>query len=127
MEAALLTRNCAAVTADVSQLAYERISFKAMAKNFLILPEVVGKDPLAPAFRTDDPQWAAIVDWTMQILIQAEESGITQANVAEKKKSDDAVVQRMLGTRRGWGQFLGLDDDWAASVIESVGNYGEIF
>jgi general L-amino acid transport system substrate-binding protein len=127
MEAALLTRNCAAITADVSQLAYERIGFKGMAKTFEILPAVVGKDPLAPAFRTDDPQWAAIVDWTMQILVQAEESGITQANVAEMKKSNDAGVQRMLGTRRGWGQFLGLDDDWAAGVIESVGNYGEIF
>ena len=83
MEAAFITRNCAAVTADVSQLAFERIAFKGMAKNFEILPDVIAKDPLAPTYRLDDPQWAAIVNWTVEALIQAEESGVTQANLAE--------------------------------------------
>jgi general L-amino acid transport system substrate-binding protein len=127
MEAAFVTRNCAAVTADVSQLAYERISFRNMAQNFEILPEIVAQDPLAPAVRSGDPQWAAVVDWTMQALVQAEESGVTQANVAAMKKSNDMVVQRLLGVQRGYGQFLSLDDDWAARVIAAVGNYGEIF
>ena len=127
MEAAFITRNCAAVTADVSQLAYERIAFKGMAKNFEILPEVVAQDPLAPTYRADDAQFAAIVNWTVEILIQAEESGLTQANIASAKKSDDVIVQRLLGTQRGYGQYLGLDDAWAAHVIEAVGNYGEIF
>jgi|CZKL01.1.fsa_nt_gi general L-amino acid transport system substrate-binding protein len=127
MEAAFVTHNCAAVTADVSQLAYERIAFRNMAQNFEILPEIIAKDPLAPAFRLDDPQWAAIVDWTMQALIQSEESGVTQANVAAMTKSDDVVVQRLLGTQRGYGQFLGLDDEWVPHVLEAVGNYGEIF
>jgi general L-amino acid transport system substrate-binding protein len=128
MEAAFVTRNCAAVSADVSQLAYERIAFKNMAQNFAILPEVVGKDPLAPAYRPGDAAWAAVVAWTMYALIQAEESGVTQANVgAMKTGSSDAVVQRLLGAQRGWSQSIGLDDDWAARVIESVGNYGEMF
>ncbi|MGA3034009.1 MAG: transporter substrate-binding domain-containing protein [Terracidiphilus sp.] len=127
MEAAFVTRNCAAVSADVSQLAYERIAFRNMAQNFEILPEVIAKDPLAPAVRLGDPQWAAIVDWTMQALIQAEESGVTQANVKAMKASGDMVLQRLLGTQRGYGQFLSLDDDWAARTIEAVGNYGEIF
>jgi general L-amino acid transport system substrate-binding protein len=127
MEAAFITRNCAAISADVSQLAYERIAFKGMAKDFQILPEVIAKDPLAPMYRLDDPQWAAIVNWTIEALIQAEESGVTQANVVEKKKSDDLVTQRLLGTSHGYGQYLGLDDAWAAQVIEAVGNYGEIF
>jgi general L-amino acid transport system substrate-binding protein len=127
MEAAFVTRNCAAVSADISQLAYERIAFKNMAQNFAILPEIVAKDPLAPAYGQGDPQWAAIVDWTMYALIQAEESGVTQANVAAMKSSGDLVVQRLLGIQRGYGQYLGLDDAWAARVIESVGNYGEIF
>jgi general L-amino acid transport system substrate-binding protein len=127
MEAAFITRNCAAITADVSQLAYERIAFKSMARNFDILPDVIAKDPLAPTYRSDDAQWAAIVNWTVEILIQAEESGVTQANLAEMKKSDDAVVRRLLGIQRGYGEFLGLDDAWAARVIEAVGNYGEIF
>ncbi len=127
MEAAFITHNCAAITADVSQLAYERIAFKGMARNFEILPDVIAKDPLALTYRLDDPQWAAIVNWVADALIEAEESGVTQANLAEMKKSDDPVVQRLLGTHRGYGQYLGLDDAWAANVIEGVGNYGEIF
>jgi len=128
MEAAFITRsNCAAITADVSQLAYERIAFKSMAKNFEILPDVVGKDPLAPTYNLDDPQWATIVNWTVEALIQAEESGVTQANLAEMKNSDDEVIRRLLGGQRGYGQFVGLDDAWAARVIEAVGNYGEMF
>jgi len=127
MEAAFITNNCAAITADVSQLAYERIAFKGLAKNFEILPDVIAKDPLAPAYRLDDPQWAAIVNWTVETLIQAEESGVTQANVAEMQKSSDAVVRRLLGAQHGYGQYLGLDDAWAARAIAAVGNYGEIF
>ncbi len=127
MEAAFVTNNCAAISADVSQLAYEQIAFKGLAKNFGILPDVIAKDPLAPTYRLDDPQWATIVDWTVNALIQAEESGVTKANLAEMKKSDDPVIRRLLGTQRGYGQFIGLDDAWAARVINAVGNYREIF
>ena|SRR5208283_2989743 len=127
MEAAFVTGNCAAVSADVSQLAYERISFGGWARNLAILPDVIAKDPLAPAYRLDDPQWASIVNWIVEALVQAEESGITQANMAEMKKSDDPAIRRLLGTQRGYGQFIGLDDAWAARVIEAVGNYGELF
>jgi general L-amino acid transport system substrate-binding protein len=127
MEAAFITGNCAAITADVSQLAYERIAFKNLARNFEILPDVLAKDPLAPAYRLDDPQWAAIVNWTVEALIQGEESGVTQANLAAMMKSNDPVIQRLLGTQHGWGLYLLLDDAWAANVIGSVGNYGEMF
>jgi general L-amino acid transport system substrate-binding protein len=108
-------------------LAYERIAFRGLAKNYEILPDVIAKDPLAPAYRLDDPQWATIVNWTIEALIQAEESGVTQANLAEMKKSDDMVIRRLLGVQRGYGQYVGLDDAWAARVIEAVGNFGEIF
>ncbi len=127
MEAAFVTRNCAAITADVTQLAYERIAFKNMAQEFEILPDVVAKDPLAVTYRMDDPQWATIVNWTVESLIQAEESGVTQSNVVEKRRSDDPVIQRLLGVRHGYGQYLGLDDAWASQVIAAVGNYGEMF
>ena len=127
MEAALVTRNCAAVTADVSQLAYERLGFKGVAKNFEILPDVIAKDPLAPTYRLDDPQFAAVVNWTVEVLIQAEESGVTQENLAEMQKSDDEVIRRLLGVHHGYGLLIGLDDAWAARVIEAVGNYGEMY
>ena len=127
MEAALITGNCSAVTADVSQLSYERIAFKGMASQFEILPDVIAHDPLATAYRADDPQWAAIVNWTIEALILAEENGVTRANVAAMKSSDDPLIMRLLGTQRGYGQYLGLDDAWAARMIEAVGNYGEVF
>jgi len=127
MEAAFVTGNCAAISADVSQLSYERVTFKNRAKDFDILPDVIAKDPLAPAYRLGDPQWAAIVNWTVEALIQAEESGVTQANVAAMKKSDDLVIKRLLGVQRGYGPMIGLDDAWAARMIEAVGNYGEMF
>jgi general L-amino acid transport system substrate-binding protein len=129
MEAALITRNCAAVTADVSQLAYERIAFKGAARNFEILPDVVARDPLAIAFHDDanDPRWGTLLSWIFAALVQAEESGVTQSNVAAMSKSDDPVIQRLLGTQRGYGQYLGLDDAWAVHLISAVGNYGELF
>lgn len=133
MEAAFITGNCAAITADVSQLAYERLAFKPRPTSFEILPEVVAPDPLAPAFRMDDPQWANLVRWTVQALLLAEASGITQANVLLRKSaadpahSPDIVPERLLGTLRGYGQSLGLPDDWAIPVVQAVGNYGELF
>lgn len=127
MEAALITGNCAAVTADVSQLAYERIAFKGAARNFEILPEVIARDPLAIAFRTDDPRWGTLLGWIFAALVQAEESGVTQSNVGAMKSSTDPVIQRLLGTQHGYGQYLSLDDAWAARTIEAVGNYGELF
>ena len=87
MEAAFVTRNCAAISADVSQLAYDQIAFKGMAKNLAILPDVIAKDPLAPTYRLDDPQWATIVNWTVDALIQAEESGVTHDNLATIRKA----------------------------------------
>ncbi len=127
MEAAFITGNCAAVTADLSQLAYERIAFKGMAKQFVILPETVAKDPLAMVYRADDPQWGVLLQAVADALVQAEESGVTQANVAEMTKSDDLVIARLLGTQRGYGQYVGLDDAWAMRVIAAIGNYGELY
>ena len=127
MEAALITGNCAAITADVSQLAYARTAFRKLAQKYAILPDNVANDPLAPAVRADDAQWRAIVDWIVQALIQAEELGITQASAKDMKNSDDILIQRLLGAHKGWATFLGLDDEWAARAIEAVGNYGELF
>ena len=127
MEAALFTGHCAAVTGDLSQIADTRYGFHGGANRFVILDDVIEQDPLAPAYRLDDPQWAAIVDWTMNLLIQAEASGVTAANVEAMRQSTDPLVQRLLGTTPGIGRMLGLDDAWAVRVIQAVGNYGEIY
>jgi len=127
MDAALITGHCAAMTADVSRLANTRAAFRGRVSNFAILPELITFDPLAPAFRSGDPQWAAIVNWTIYALIQAEASGVTQANVEAMSTSEDPVINRLLTKAGGVGRALGLDDDWAVHVIKAVGNYGEIF
>ena len=72
-------------------------------------------------------QWGAIVDWTVHALVQAEASGVTQANVAAMRDSADPAVQRLLGIDLAAGRALGLEHDWAARVIAAVGNYGEIY
>lgn len=127
MEAALITHNCDTISADVTQLAYERIAFRNMAASYEILPDVVAKDPMAATYRLDDPQWANIVNWVVNALIQAEESGITRANLASMRQSTDPEIMRLLGTQHGYGQYLGLDDAWAARTLEAVGNYGELY
>ena len=128
MEAAFVTRNCAAITADVSQLAYERLGFKNMAKNFEILPDVIAKDPLAPTYRLDDPQWAdhCQLDGRSFDPSRGERSDAGESRRDEEERRSE-VIRRLLGVHRGYGQFVGLDDAWAARVIEAVGNYGEMF
>lgn len=128
MEAAYLTNNCAAITADVTQLAYERIAFRAKGKDYLILPDVLEQDPLASATRGDDPAWTAIVRWVGNALIAGEENELTKANVQSMRTSStDPAVLRMLGATPGIGKPLALDDAWLFRTLQAVGNYGEIF
>jgi general L-amino acid transport system substrate-binding protein len=82
---------------------------------------------VAPAYRQGDAPWAAVVDWTVYALMQAEASGVTRANVETMRASEDLAVQRLLGADFGAARALGLERDWAARVIAEVGNYGEIF
>lgn len=123
---AFFSGRCDVLTSDVSQLAGHR----AVAPNpqdYVILPEVISKEPLAPVVRHGDDQWFDIVNWTVMALIQAEEFGITSRNVDEMLKSADPEIQRFLGVTPGLGAALGLDDKWAYNIVKQVGNYGEIF
>jgi general L-amino acid transport system substrate-binding protein len=127
LEAAFFAGRCDVLTSDGSQLASIRASRAGNANDFKILPEIISKEPLSPGVRANDPEWYQIVFWTTQALVEAEERGITQANVNDMKKSDDPVVKRLLGVTPGLGKALGLDEEWAARAIAQVGNYGEIF
>ena len=128
MEAAYLTNNCAAITADATQLAYERIAFRAKGRDYEILADVLAKDPLASATRGDDAAWSAIVNWVDDALLEAEETGVTSANAKTIRASTtDLATQRFLGATPGLGKPLGLEDTWALRTIEAVGNYGEIY
>ena len=118
---------CDAFTTDVSQLASLRTTL-ANPKDHVILPEVISKEPLAPFVRHGDNQWKDTVIWIINGLIEAEENGITAANVHEmKKNSKNPVIQRMLGTSGDTGSYINLDKDWLVRAISAVGNYGEIY
>jgi len=117
---------CDALTSDASQLAGTR-AVAPNPKDYVILPEIISKEPLAPVVRHGDDQYRDIVDFTVLALINAEELGITSKNVDEKLKSKDPVVMRFLGVTPGNGKALGLDEKWAYNIIKQVGNYGEIF
>jgi general L-amino acid transport system substrate-binding protein len=125
--AAFFAGRCDVMTGDSSALAAQRIGRASNPDDYEILPERISKEPLAPVVRHGDNQWHDIVDWTVFALIQAEESGITTANVDDMLKSEDPSIKRMLGVTPGMGKALGLDEKWAYNEIKMVGNYGEIF
>lgn len=123
---AFFNGRCDALTDDGSGLAATRAAHHA-TDDYVILPEIISKEPLAAAYRKGDPQWGDIVTWTVYALFQAEESGITQANVDAMKKSPDPEIQRILGVDPGLGAALGLREDWVVNIVKAVGNYGEIY
>jgi len=129
MRAAFATGNCGALAGDRTRLAETGASLARRGKRARLLPDCISKDPLAAAIRKDDPQWAAIVNWVMEALVQAEQSGVTQANVKRMRDraGSDPLLRFLLGASREIGPTLGLDDDWVARVIEATGNYGEIY
>jgi len=125
---AFFAGRCQAFTTDVSGLAGLRNKEAPNAEDYVILPELISKEPLAPIVRRGDDEWFAIVKWVPNALIEAEEYGITQANAdALKASSKDPSIMRILGSSEDLGKLLGLDKDWAYRAVKAVGNYGEIF
>jgi len=123
---AFFAGRCDVLTSDQSQLAAHR-SVAPNPNDYVLLPEIISKEPLAPVVRHGDDQWYDIVDWSVMAMIQAEEFGITSKNVDEMLKSDNPAIQRFLGVTPGLGKALGLDEKYAYNIIKQVGNYGEIY
>ena len=118
---------CDAYTTDASGLAASRATYEDPS-NWVILPEIISKEPLGPLVRQGDDQWADIVRWTLNALIAAEEYGITAANADEMATtSTNPEVKRLLGVEGDLGAMFGLDKDWAKRAVQVEGNYGEIF
>jgi general L-amino acid transport system substrate-binding protein len=129
--AAYLGGRCNAVTSDRSQLAAKRSSFPNPEAHTL-LKDVMSKEPLTPATTNADPAWADAVRWTVNALIQAEELGITKANISSKvaeakANPNQADLRRFLGVEGDFGKQLGLPADFVVKIISAVGNYGEVF
>jgi general L-amino acid transport system substrate-binding protein len=117
---------CDAFTTDASQLYSVRLLTSNPDEN-IVLPDIISKEPLGPAVRQGDSQWFTIVRWVHFALLNAEELGVTQANVDEMRNATHPDVKRLLGKEGDFGKGLGLDNDWAYRIVKQVGNYGEVF
>jgi general L-amino acid transport system substrate-binding protein len=117
---------CDSYTTDASGLYAERLRL-ANPDDHIIMPEIISKEPLGPAVRHGDDQWFDIVKWALFAMLNAEELGITQANVDEMVKSTNPEIKRFVGTEGNYGEQLGLTKDWAVRIVKLVGNYGEAF
>ncbi len=118
---------CDVLTSDQSQLYAQRIKL-ANPDDYVVLPEVISKEPLGPVVRQGDEEWFDIVRWTLFAMVNAEELGLTSANVeATAKDTKNPDVARLLGTEGEFGKDLKLPKDWAVQIVKQVGNYGESF
>jgi general L-amino acid transport system substrate-binding protein len=117
---------CDVYTTDASALAAERSKFANPAEH-VILPEIISKEPLGPVVRQGDDLWFNINRWAYFALLEAEELGVTSANVDEMLGSDNPAIKRLLGVEGDFGTPIGLTKDWAYQIIKLVGNYGEAF
>ena len=117
---------CDVYTTDQSGLYAQRLKLTDPAAH-VVLPQIISKEPLGPVVRQGDDQWLNIVKWTHFAMLNAEELGVTQANVDEMKNSNNPAIKRLLGTEGEFGGAIGLSDDWAYHIIKEIGNYGEAF
>lgn len=124
---ALQAGRCDVITADKSQLNAQRSQMTA-PDEFVILPETISKEPLGPSVRRGDDDWFSIVRWTLFAMLNAEEAGLTSANVeAEAKATKNPDVARLLGADGEYGKDLKLPKDWVVQIVKQVGNYGETY
>lgn len=117
---------CDVLTTDRSGLAGERLKL-TNPDDHIVLPEIISKEPLGPVVSHGDDQWFDIVKWTLYAQINAEELGVTSANLEEQLKSTNPEVKRLLGTEGKFGEGTGIPNDWGYQIIKQVGNYGEMY
>jgi general L-amino acid transport system substrate-binding protein len=130
IRAAFFSGRCDVYTTDASGLYSTRaanVPPPAKPDDFVILPEIISKEPLAPAVRHGDNQFADIVRWSQYAMLEAEEAGINSKNVDDMLKSENPTIKRILGVTPGMGKALGVDEKWVYNIVKQVGNYGESF
>jgi general L-amino acid transport system substrate-binding protein len=123
---AYLAGRCDVYTTDQSGLYSIRVQ-QPKPDDHVVLPEIISKEPLGPSVRQGDSQWLTLVKWVHYALLNAEELGVTKANVDQMASSANPEIKRFVGKEGDFGKSIGLDNDWAAKIVKAVGNYGELF
>jgi general L-amino acid transport system substrate-binding protein len=124
---AFTSGRCQVYTGDNGNLAVLKATQLKNPDDYIILPEQISKEPLGPAVHRGDDEWFAIAKWTLFAMIEAEELGISSANIDSLKSSADPAIKRFVGAGDDMGKFMGLDKDWSYRIVKQVGNYGESF
>ncbi|UYN96864.1 MAG: amino acid ABC transporter substrate-binding protein [Enhydrobacter sp.] len=130
IRAAFFSGRCDVYTTDASALAAVRVAnvpAPQKPEDYVVLPEIISKEPLGPVVRHGDNQFGDIVKWALFAMVEAEEYGINSKNVDEMLKSDNPTIKRILGVTPGMGKALGVDEKWVYNIVKQVGNYGESF
>lgn len=117
---------CDVLTSDASQLYGLKLKLED-PDSAIVLPEIISKEPLGPAVRQGDDDWFNIVRWTMYATLEAEELGVSSANVEAMLKSENPSIKRLIGSSGTAGENLGIKNDWVYQIVKQVGNYGEMF
>ena len=127
VRAAFFSGRCDVYKTDASGLYSTRAANAPNPDDYIVLPEIISKEPLAPAVRHGDNQFADIVRWSQYAMLEAEEYGISSKTVDEMLKSENPSIKRILGVTPGMGKALGVDEAWVVNIVKQVGNYGESF
>jgi general L-amino acid transport system substrate-binding protein len=127
IQQAFLTGRCDAYSTDASALAGFRFTQGDHAADFVLLPDIISKEPLAPAVRKGDDKWFDIISWIEYAQMTAEEDGVNSKNVDSFAAATDPDIRRLLGMDGDLGKALGLDNKWAYNVIKLVGNTAEVW
>ena len=117
---------CDAYTTDASALYGERLR-TVNPDDHVVLPDIISKEPLGPAVRHADDQWFDIVRWVHFVLLNAEELGVSKANIEAQLRSENPEIRRLLGVEGKAGEAFGLTNDFVVRIVKNVGNYGEVF
>ena len=117
---------CDVYTTDRSGLAAQRTKL-SKPDDHMVLPEIISKEPLGPLVRHGDNEWGDIARWSLNCMINAEEMGVSSANVADMATSSNPAIKRLVGAEGDLGSKIGLDNAFCGNIIAAVGNYAESY
>ncbi|HZQ43109.1 MAG TPA: transporter substrate-binding domain-containing protein [Acidobacteriaceae bacterium] len=127
MEAAYVTGNCAAIASDRTRLSLLRASLGTLASQHVLLPTLLSLHPLAMATRNDDPAWSTLTNAFISVLLEAEDLGVSSHDLGSSQAASQPAVQNLLQSARATGESLGLRTRWATDVVQSIGNYAQVY